>query len=48
MNTIKSSTEQKGTNYLRDITMPLTAERAEQLMNFLISFCAAGKLNEKR
>lgn len=47
MNNIKSSTEQKGTNYLRDITMPLTAEIAEQLMNFLIFFCATGKLNEK-
>lgn len=47
MNAIKSSTQQKGTNSLGDITMPLTADIAEQFINFLIFFYATVKLNEK-
>lgn len=46
MNTIKSTTEQKGNNYLVDIAIPLTAELENSLTVQLIFSCDTGKLNE--
>lgn len=46
MNTIKSTTEQKGNNYLVDIAIPLTAELENSWTVQLIFSCDTGKLNE--